>query len=416
MVMNRTLPIIIGMLMAFSMVIASFADTWSRDSYFILSYLSVIVTIWLVFFRKISLFRDRAALLVAASFLLFGISRVAWSFLMNDDGPGIYKSYSPTASRIILGAFIFCVCILLKDELRKFFSNIYVSGIIKVLPLYILLYALYDIFVLHKDRVELDTNRATVTAYLVSAIFFVSLHFCAQVKNKLNISLFFANLIVSNAIIILTQTRAAIAVYLLLSVFYTAIVFRKSLSIKKVSIVVVLLLIFAGTSYEFLYKSRINEAITETQGYDVTKPGGSLGDRYTMWYAGLSAFKHAPFGQSFQARNDFISEKIAAGNISDSIVVYLTIHLHSELIEVLSLQGIIGGVLLVLIYLSLLYAGIRNKNLLLIMITLCLGGYGLTDVLFFSRESITVYLLCIAVALVTGGKEDTAEQPQPMNR
>lgn len=74
MVMNRTLPIIIGMLMAFSMVIASFADTWSRDSYFILSYLSVIVTIWLVFFRKISLFRDRAALLVAASFLLFGIS------------------------------------------------------------------------------------------------------------------------------------------------------------------------------------------------------------------------------------------------------------------------------------------------------------------------------------------------------
>lgn len=416
MVMNRTLPIIIGMLMAFSMVIASFADTWSRDSYFILSYLSVIVTIWLVFFRKISLFRDRAALLVAASFLLFGISRVAWSFLMNDDGPGIYKSYSPTASRIILGAFIFCVCILLKNELRRFFSNIYVSGIIKVLPLYILLYALYDIFVLNKDRVELDTNRATVTAYLVSAIFFVSLHFCAQVKNKLNISLFFTNLIVSNAIIILTQTRAAIAVYLLLSVFYIAIVFRKSLSIKKVSIVVVLLLIFAGTSYEFLYKSRINEAITETQGYDVTKPGGSLGDRYTMWYAGLSAFKHAPFGQSFQARNDFISEKIAAGNISDSIVIYLTVHLHSELIEVLSLQGIIGGVLLVLIYLSLLYAGIRNKNLLLIMITLCLGGYGLTDVLFFSRESITVYLLCIAVALVTGGKEDTAEQPQPMNR
>lgn len=416
MVMNRTLPIIIGMLMAFSMVIASFADTWSRDSYFILSYLSVIVTIWLVFFRKISLFRDRAALLVAASFLLFGISRVAWSFLMNDDGLSIYKSYSPTASRIILGAFIFCVCILLKNELRRFFSNIYVSGVIKVLPLYILLYALYDIFVLNKDRVELDTNRATVTAYLVSAIFFVSLHFCAQVKNKLNISLFFTNLIVSNAIIILTQTRAAIAVYLLLSVFYTAIVFRKSLSIKKVSIVVVLLLIFAGTSYEFLYKSRINEAITETQGYDVTKPGGSLGDRYTMWYAGLSAFKHAPFGQSFQARNDFISEKIAAGNISDSIVIYLTVHLHSELIEVLSLQGIIGGVLLVLIYLSLLYACIRNKNLLLIMITLCLGGYGLTDVLFFSRESITVYLLCIAVALVTGGKEDTAEQPQPMNR
>ncbi|MCF1267105.1 O-antigen ligase family protein [Morganella morganii] len=416
MVMNRTLPIIIGMLMAFSMVIASFADTWSRDSYFILSYLSVIVTIWLVFFRKISLCRDHAALLVAASFLLFGISRVAWSFLMNDDGPGIYKSYSPTASRIILGAFIFCICILLKNELRKFFSNIYVSGIIKVLPLYILLYALYDIFVLNKDRVELDTNRATVTAYLVSAIFFVSLHFCAQVKNKLNISLFFTNLIVSNAIIILTQTRAAIAIYLLLSVFYTAIVFRKSLNIKKVSMVVVLMLIFAGTSYEFLYKSRINEAITETQGYDVTKPGGSLGDRYTMWYAGLSAFKHAPFGQSFQARNDFISEKIAAGNISDSIVVYLTVHLHNELIEVLSLQGIIGGVLLVLIYLSLLYAGIRNKNLLLIMITLCLGGYGLTDVLFFSRESITVYLLCIAVALVTGGKEDTAEQPQPMNR
>lgn len=416
MLANRTLPILIGMLMTFSMVIASFIDTLSRDSYFILSYLSVIVTFWLVFFKKMPLFRDRAVLLVAVSFLLFGISRVAWSFLMNDDGLSIYKNYSPTASRIILGAFIFCVCILLKNELKYFFSNKYISAIIKVLPLYILLYALYDIFVLHKDRVELDTNRATVTAYFISAIFFVSLHFCTQVKNKLNVSLFLTNLFVSNAIIILTQTRAAIAIYLLLSVFYTAIVFRKSLNIKKVSMVVVLMLIFAGTSYEFLYKSRINEAITETQGYDVTKPGGSLGDRYTMWYAGLSAFKHAPMGESFQARNDFISEKIAAGAISDSITVYLTVHLHSELIEVLSLQGVIGGVLLVLIYLSLLYAGIRNKNVLLIMITLCLAGYGLTDVLFFSRESITVYLLCIAVALVTGGKEDTAEQPLPINR
>ncbi|RUT67258.1 O-antigen ligase [Morganella morganii] len=416
MTMSRTLPIIIGMLMTFSMVIASFVDTLSRDSYFILSYLSVIVTVWLVFSKKRSLFSDRAVLLVAASFLLFGLSRVAWSFLMNDDGLNIYKTHSPTASRIILGAFIFCVCILLKNELRQFFSNKYISSIIKVLPLYILLYALYDIFILNKTRVELDTNRATVTAYLVSAIFFVSLHFCIQVRNKLNISLFFINLIVSNAIIILTQTRAAIAIYLLLSVVYTAIVFRNNLNIKKVSIIVVLMLIFAGVSYEFLYKSRINEAITETQGYDVTKPGGSLGDRYTMWYAGLSAFKHAPLGESFQARNDFISEKIAAGTISDSITIYLTVHLHSELIEVLSLQGIIGGVLLVLIYLSLLYAGIRNKNVLLIMITLCLAGYGLTDVLFFSRESITVYLLCIAVALVTGGKEDTAEQPLPINR
>ncbi|MEM8378017.1 O-antigen ligase domain-containing protein, partial [Morganella morganii] len=98
---SRTLPILIGMLMTFSMVIASFVDTLSRDSYFILSYLSVIVTFWLVFFKKMSLFRDRAVLLVVASFLLFGISRIAWSFLMNDDGLSIYKNYSPTASRII---------------------------------------------------------------------------------------------------------------------------------------------------------------------------------------------------------------------------------------------------------------------------------------------------------------------------
>ncbi len=416
MVINRTLPIIIGMLMTFSMVIASFVDTLSRDSYFILSYLSVIVTFWLVFFKKMTLFRDRAALLVAVSFLLFGLSRVVWSFLMNDDGMSVYKNHSPTASRIILGAFIFCVCILLKCELRTFFRNVYISGIIKVLPLYILLYALYDIFVLHKNRVELDTNRATVAAYFISAIFFVSLHYCIQVKNKLNITLFFTNLIISNTIIILTQTRAAIAIYLLLSVLYTIIIFRNSLNIKTASIITVLLLIFAGSSYELLYKSRISKAIMETQNYDVTKPGGSLGNRYTMWYAGLSAFEHAPMGQSFQDRNDFISEKIVTGNISDSIGEFLTVHLHSELIDVLSLQGVIGGVLLMLIYLSLFYAGIRNKNLLLIMVTLCLAGYGLTDVLFFSRESITVYLLCIAVALVTGGKEDAAQPLLPVNR
>lgn len=155
---SRTLPILIGMLMTFSMVIASFVDTLSRDSYFILSYLSVIVTLWLVFFKKCHFsVTVLCCLLQYRSCCL--VFPVAWSFLMNDDGLSIYKNYSPTASRIILGAFIFCVCILLKNELKCFFSNKYISSVIKVLPLYILLYALYDIFVLHKDRVELDTNQ-----------------------------------------------------------------------------------------------------------------------------------------------------------------------------------------------------------------------------------------------------------------
>ena len=403
---EKTLPIIIGLLLTFSMVTAFFSNPLSRDSYFILGYFSVIVFFYFVFFKKKS-FNKNPALLIAASFLLFGLSRIIWSFLMNENGMDIYKLYSSTSSRIIISAFIFCVLIFLKNEIRCFFDNTYVSSVIKVLPLYILLYALYDIFFLGKVRVEFDTNRATVAAYLVSAIFFISLYFCSLVRNKLNVTLFFVNLIVSNIIIFLTQTRAAIAIYLVLSVCYAAILFKDDLSFKKIYVIIFLAIVFLGSSYQFFYKDRINEAVQETEHYDITKPGGSLGDRYTMWYAGLAALKHAPLGQSVESRNDFISEKIAEGKISNSIEVYLNIHLHNELIDILSLQGVIGGLLLLFVYLSLLYVSIRNKNILLLMVTLCLGGYGLTDVLFFSRESITVYLLCIAVSLVVGDKRET---------
>lgn len=104
------LPIIIGLLLTFSMVTAPFSNPLSRDSYFILGYLSVVVFFYFLFFKN-KFFNKNPALLIAASFLLFGLSRVIWSFLMNENGIDIYKSYSPTSSRIIISAFIFCVLV-----------------------------------------------------------------------------------------------------------------------------------------------------------------------------------------------------------------------------------------------------------------------------------------------------------------
>ena len=55
------------------------------------------------------------------------------------------------------------------------------------------------------------------------------------------------------------------------------------------------------------------------------------------------------------------------------------------------------------------------KNVLLIMITLCPAGYGLTDVLFFSRE-----YYCLSPVYCSGPgdrrQEDTAEQPLLIDR
>ena len=64
-------------------------------------------------------------------------------------------------------------------------------------------------------------------------------------------SLFFTNLIVSNAIIILTQTRAAIAIYLLLSIFILSPLFSGEPEYKKVKHGCGTSADFSGTSYEF---------------------------------------------------------------------------------------------------------------------------------------------------------------------
>lgn len=53
MILNRILPLIIGMLITFSIVTSSFSDPLSRNTYFILSYLSVIISFFVFFNKKI---------------------------------------------------------------------------------------------------------------------------------------------------------------------------------------------------------------------------------------------------------------------------------------------------------------------------------------------------------------------------
>ena len=120
MILNKMLPLIIGMLITFSIVTSSFSDPLSRNAYFILSYLSVIISFF-VFFNKKNRLKYQSAMIISITFLLFGISRVAWSFLVNEDGLSIYKSYSATSSRIILSSFIFFVVIIFRDTLFVFF-------------------------------------------------------------------------------------------------------------------------------------------------------------------------------------------------------------------------------------------------------------------------------------------------------
>ena len=81
-------------------------------------------------------------------------------------------------------------------------------------------------------------------------------------------------------------------------------------------------------------------------------------------------------------------------------MVYAPVHLHNELLDSATLQGIPGALVVVLFYIVLLGWALRNKNAPLFGIMLCIIVSGLTDVVFISREMTICIVLIIIMSVM----------------
>ena len=388
-----------------SISVAMFNIAYSRDTFYIAGYLSIIY--FLTNINKQTIISNALPL----SILLLGLSKIIWSMYYEPSSSNfsnVYNSYFDVGKRLVIASFLVSFAINTDSVHKEKLTNI-IRLVMPFVALAIAVYSAYQFHILGLARTELSTNRATATAYMLTPVLLLSLFCCIKEKPSLNNIIFLA-LVFGACLysILLTQTRAAILAFTFIALLM--LMFKLKNEIRKTVLLSLATIISVATiiNYDGIVKPRATQAFTEIINFDQTKDNGSLGNRFTMWIAGAKSTYSHPLGQSAEQRYQSIDRQIMENIINPMIYRYVDVHLHNETIDTISLQGITGFSALILFYLFTIKFSLKEKNYLLLSISLTIILYGLSDVLFFSQEVTVTYMSALALAIMIGNQHENS--------
>ncbi|EPC4333141.1 O-antigen ligase family protein [Enterobacter asburiae] len=336
---------------------------------------------------------------IALPILLIGLLNLCWYMVYeyHSEGLNVYSDYLGASKKLILASILIFYLdrfkfYIDKTSFQKYF--LYASGAGFILATG---YGLWQAS-LGMTRIEMAINRATVSAYVYSVL---SLAFIYSLFLQKNTKLYFIaglTILISWYIILLTGTRAAMGLYLLLAIVLTLYHFRR-IHLKSTLIFLCIVAGIAIVSYKPLISPKITQAQVEVEKYQSGVDGTSLGSRFTMWNVGIqNGLKH-PLGQSLENRYNWTQRYVNEGHPNlITALGYLKVHLHNEFIEKYSLQGIPGLAILFFFYISMIAYALKNRNGLLLTTMLLLLLYGLTDVILLSSEALIFFVTVFALS------------------
>lgn len=385
-----------------SVAFALLSNGRQKDFYYIsiyASFIGLIIERHDVSFRKFN---------IAYPVILFGIIKISWFFIFQHE-PGGYNFYNDQfngGKKLVLGGILIFYLNQFSYYLRPLNYKKIILYILAVGFISATCFAVWQ-SLQGMERVMMGINRASISAYIYSTLSIVLVFLLYTQKNKLHYAMAAIVIIASFIILILTGTRAAIICHLLIMSCMTFYYFKK-LHFKSLLIVCVLTAIAFGVLYDRYILPKINQTYNEVTLYQDGKDNTSLGARFSMWTVGLENFYHAPFGQSLKSRAEYSSSYVATRPQYKTTIHYIYIHLHNEMIDTLSLQGLAGGLALLWLYISLAWNALKKRNLPLLFTMNCVIVYGLTDVLFISSEAILFYMSLIGISGVMHNEKKPA--------
>ncbi|MCP9757727.1 O-antigen ligase family protein [Aquitalea sp. S1-19] len=347
--------------------------------------------------------------LIGFSFIAFGLYKVGRTLLetgtLNPSADAL-QVYLATGYRFILGAFL--ISFLRRKECK-------LDSLMPIFLITSLLTSFYiastDVLIKGLSRGGNDIGyRATNFSYMVTAIYltYLGLSINNTSRNIVNTITIFTVSLMAWATIILTGTRAAMIAIAIGSMF---LLIKSNIKFKKETTLVTLLLITISSAalYSNHIKPRIMEAQLDISSYiDNSNKATSIGARFEMWKAGIKSFEQSPIlGLGYHGREIFIKNQVSLGTLDPITDHFSTVHMHNELIEELSTRGLIGGSLLILIYIASITTRTSEKNKLALYGTAySYMLFGLSDVLFFSRESSSLFILLIALVVINSEEKN----------
>lgn len=375
-----------------------------RNVFLVSSYLAFIALIF-----NFKYYTRRVDLLWAPLlFVAVGLGSVLWVAAYKQPGEYIdlYRAFMVTGKLLIATGFVLLIAL---NE-RVDFSRL-VKPALLLLGVIVNLYVIYHSIKQGDVRSDLNFDRPTVAAYIITAIDVLMLYTLLHINKKYRMILFVLGFAISYIALIYTQTRAAILAFPVISIIMFLAdenITKKQKYISCLSIVVLILL--SVFFLKNIIEQRIESFKIDMSTLSQIQPQreNSVGSRISMFKAGIMTGNQHIFGQSAEQRGAELTAIVTEYPLLSEVLPYAHVHMHNELVDTYSLRGIWGGILLLALYLSLLLLALKTqKNTALLAITVTIIVYGLSDVLFFSSEATGIFGLAVIFSILIGKNVST---------
>ena len=396
--MKLRLPAIVLLLICISFSVAINGTTMSRNALF----LAFIISLVDFYNIRLSAQKDHFYYFMLVMSLLAGVMIIHGMIFSSVSLAGTDEAYRFIAVKILMSGFILYYLSQQGDRLSD--TEISLAKCLVIVGfLYLSGQAIYLSSLNPGERLSIITIPTTV-AYVYSFQAFASIYIIASWKHKLKFVLLPLAVCLSFYVIFLTGTRSAILSFPFIIIFY--IVRKKFLSKKTLigySLIVLAVAVMINHKSFLNSLDRVISTATEISDYKNNDGNTSLGARFSLWKAGVVAFRYHHLGQSSDQRygeaKNYIDEN---EHQNPEALRVLGDHFHNDLIEATSLRGIEGMLVLILFYLSLgcMLARFSENKDGAILLLLPLIVYGLTDVFFIDFRNVTSLMMALPIYLI----------------
>lgn len=373
-----------------------FDEKIARISFFVASYISIA---GLILYRP-RMTRENISFSIALA--LLGLSKLFWFIIEYVGNPkfDIYNSYLATGKRMLLAIFIAWFLISLKkyyvDKSTKFIKWFFIAAFVVACSL-----GLYQ-HATGVTRIDFYQGRATDAAYMFAALSVAVIIILAYDSHyKLSLLFGFVAFLLAMWLIFLTGTRNVIATFPIV-IITVGLLKLRHLGWRALVILLVAASLLLLVGYSSIIKPKFERTLSEidsfsqTNGNEVT----SLSTRLSMWRVGIACFLEHPWGMSQEDRITWFKQYVDEHHTDSASLAYVNVHLHNEVIETASLQGIQGLLALFFFYGVILCNAWRRHNAVMLSIALVVIISGLTDVIFISRDQCIFFPLMFIFAIL----------------
>nr|WP_142008471.1 O-antigen ligase family protein [Serratia fonticola] len=388
--------------LVFSISIDLFVKGYPEKIFYLVSYIAVVYTVVQVYKNRAIIYTNRPLLLLFISLILYGLSKIIWATMFkNTEFIDIRDNYRTVGKRFILSAFVLFYFYQCRELLNK--KVLGLSIVVLFVGLCISLWVGYLSRTPVEPRVKWTADAATTGSYLVvliamTTIILIRRYFGAS---KLSLLLFLVILLINMVMISMTETRSAIfltpVLYLVFFMFYHNSVNRR---LKALLAIIIL-----SSAAVVLYCTwdRVAQIKSDISEYS-TNNNTSIGARFSIWKSGWYSVTDNFWGQNtdqrYQKVEEYIHQYERANPEAARNVIY---HLHNDILETLSLQGIFGLFSLLCFYIFGLYFSLNKKNAFsncsTLFVIFPVMVFGITDVVLIQSNTALVIIISLVLSI-----------------